>query len=474
MKIKTGQWAGKFSKWRVHIAIIFTSVCISGVLTHFEQQMYISKSVVYLQISGLQRIVYQGPVRGDVRVKNFQAQQKALEETRKRAATYIYLMNSDATRNAISKQLNRELKSTDYWVYLPANNILVVSARAKTPSESDQLSDALVDRLFGLIKKLEGIGFNEKYVIPLYPIKVQPAKTADVPEFPVPWRNLLLGLYLGILLSVLWEKYLRLKKPALNDVALLQNLMGMPCIGLVSRLQGTVGSDSSTSANEHDLLRRQISHIRSSLLHHKNQEPAQLVLMTSLAAGDGTTFVAINLVRSVASLEKKVCYIEIRVPGSDGQVQGSGITSTNLTSLLIETNFDQLTKNLENAENSFFGHLDLHALTSQEMALSSGFQDFLKILRENFDFILLDFPSITTFSDTLVVAAQSDATVIVMNHDQIDREQISNTLRRLHLGGIVPVGFIINHSRVLENEAWNTSEASKHFGNLEKAQAASA
>jgi capsular exopolysaccharide synthesis family protein len=76
------------------------------------------------------------------------------------------------------------------------------------------------------------------------------------------------------------------------------------------------------------------------------------------------------------------------------------------------------------------------------------FARFLATAREGFDYVLLDSPPLQVVSDGIVLAAQADSTLLVMDPRATRRAQLQQAVRSLEDAGVVILGIIMNNVEV--------------------------
>jgi capsular exopolysaccharide synthesis family protein len=77
-----------------------------------------------------------------------------------------------------------------------------------------------------------------------------------------------------------------------------------------------------------------------------------------------------------------------------------------------------------------------------ELIGSTKFRDLLDTLKRAYDWVLVDSPPVSTLADSVVLASMADMMILVIKHNQNDRDLIRRSLKRLrdidvHVGGAV-------------------------------------
>ena len=239
--------------------------------------------------------------------------------------------------------------------------------------------------------------------------KVQVNGGSDLPK-----RNiiLLIALVLGIAIpffAILLLFFLKNKVETRND---LEKSTKFPVLGEIP------------TVNNEEALRT----LRTNLLLHL-KENQKTILVTSNAVGDGKTFTAIHLAEGLARLDKKVvlCDLNLRRPGvakalsitdksgASELLNNGHFTASDIHSQLVKADgFDVLVAGKPD---------QVHP--SDLLARNSLIQ-LLDILKSQYDYVIIDTPSLEGCSDTYQIATQADATCFVVKADHTLKSDVKN------------------------------------------------
>ena len=153
------------------------------------------------------------------------------------------------------------------------------------------------------------------------------------------------------------------------------------------------------------------------------QGDQKVILFTSSTSGEGKTFNAANLAVSFALLGKKVilCGLDIRKPAL-GRLFGISDRFDGITSLLT---LDKVTKESLKKQITKSGvndNLDLLLAgptppNPTELLARENFGDIVKMLREQYDYVIFDTAPVGLVTDTLQIGQHADITVFVCRAD---------------------------------------------------------
>ncbi len=173
----------------------------------------------------------------------------------------------------------------------------------------------------------------------------------------------------------------------------------------------------------------------------------KIVYVTSTVKGEGKTFVSVNLALSVAKAKSKSIIIgaDIRNP----QLQRYNPSRKGLAGL-TEFLFDENTQLSEiTHESSFNPHLDVIYSGSippnpTELLSNNRFGELLDLLKDSYEYIIVDTAPLMLVTDTLLVSDYADATVYVSRSRYTEKRLIEFANKLIDAKRIKNVGFVIN------------------------------
>lgn len=188
--------------------------------------------------------------------------------------------------------------------------------------------------------------------------------------------------------------------------------------------------------------------LRSKMQFFIKDNRVPTILITSTMPEDGKTFTAINLASVYSLLGKKTILIgyDLRKPKifNDFNLTNEKGVSTwligedGISDIIQETSF----KNL-----SVIPAGPLPPNPSELTALSKT-AELLKVLKEAYDYIIIDSSPIGIVSDTFHLASLADVTLLVTRPGKTLRDMLENTLHEINTSNIKGVGLVINDIQV--------------------------
>ena len=229
-----------------------------------------------------------------------------------------------------------------------------------------------------------------------------------------------IGFALPLLICFLIQ-ILRYKIEGHDDVARLTRL---PIVADVA-----VASDSVKTAAGivvHENKNNQIDEIFRSMrtniqfMMHSSQKA---ILFTSTTSGEGKTFNAANLAVSFALLGKKVVLmgLDIRKPAL-GRLFEIADRQNGITTLLVKDNLTREDVRKQIRPSGVNANLDLLLAgptppNPTELLARQSMEKIMEVLREDYDYIILDTAPVGLVTDTLQIAKYTDVTCVVCRAD---------------------------------------------------------
>jgi capsular exopolysaccharide synthesis family protein len=186
--------------------------------------------------------------------------------------------------------------------------------------------------------------------------------------------------------------------------------------------------------------------LRTALLFSSPAAPPQVILVTSAAAGEGKTVTALNLASTLADAGRRVLLIDVdlRHPGCH-EVLGARLSPGLSSYLAGGVDLDEVVREVASPRIAFLsaGPPPAHPA---ELIGSDRMREALALVREHFDFVILDSPPVLPVTDAVLLARLADAVVLVMNGRKSPREFVRRARDQLlHVGGNV-IGVVVNNA----------------------------
>jgi capsular exopolysaccharide synthesis family protein len=187
--------------------------------------------------------------------------------------------------------------------------------------------------------------------------------------------------------------------------------------------------------------------LRTSLLYSRVDAPPKVILVTSAGPREGKSTVCANLSVVLAQSHKNTLVVDcdLRRPALH---QLFGLRNIwGLASILLGE------RGLHEVCSDVLPGLKFAAAgpippDPAEVLGSRRFAEFLAEVRESFDHVLIDCPPVQAVSDPLILAAQADGVLLVMDVQETRKMPFAQAIRKLDAVGAVVLGAVVNNVEV--------------------------
>jgi tyrosine-protein kinase Etk/Wzc len=256
---------------------------------------------------------------------------------------------------------------------------------------------------------------------------------------PIPIRVQFIGIFAGLSIPFLLI-FLNLIFKTKLDYEDIQLFTNIPVVGNIPRSLDdsnlvVLENPSSSIAEAYRLM-------RSKMQFFTKQSNCPVILITSSMPTEGKTFTAINLASAYSLLGKKTILLgfDLRIPKiykdfnlhNDSGISTWLIGKDKIENLIQKTSYDNLW---------IIPSGPVPPNPSELIALEKT-RELFEILREKFDYIILDTSPIGFVSDTFHLASHADACILVVRPGTTIKELFESTLHEI--SGLNGLSLVIN------------------------------
>jgi capsular exopolysaccharide synthesis family protein len=177
----------------------------------------------------------------------------------------------------------------------------------------------------------------------------------------------------------------------------------------------------------------------------QSHEPARLVVFAGIDHGNGCSRICASVARTLAKhAQRPVCLVEANfrsptIPELFGEGNHHGFTEA----LLQRGTISDFVKPSA-SDNLWLLTSGTLAVDSANLLTSERLQDRLKELREEFEFVVIDAPPLTLYSDAIAVGQLADGLVLVLEADSTRRKAAQAAVDTLRSSKIDILAAVLN------------------------------
>lgn len=251
----------------------------------------------------------------------------------------------------------------------------------------------------------------------------------------------LFGLFIPLLIvfvRVFFETKIR-------DVKELERITPIPVLGVIGRSH--VGTNLAVLDKPKSAISEGFRNLRSSLQFIYKQQGivgAKTVLLTSSVSGEGKTFCSINLASVFALSDKKTVLVglDLRKPKISGDFNIDN--SRGVVNFLInDASIDEI------IHKSDVEYLDIIPSgpippNPSELLMGERLEELINILKERYDYIILDSPPLGLVADSLELIKYVDATLYIARYNYTHKNMFTFVNEKYKRGEIKNISVVFN------------------------------
>lgn len=276
-------------------------------------------------------------------------------------------------------------------------------------------------------------------------VQVERATPPTLPVQAGPLRNIILGAFIGLLLTGVIAFTLEYMDDTLKTPQDVASVLGLPVVGYVVNESSMDKSEGTpyVSANPRSPMAETFRTLRTNLEFASVDKPLKTILVTSPGASEGKTTVATNLAAVMAQANKRVILLEgdlrrPRVHRALGMTNQVGLS-------------DVFRGQMDIRDVARYSKVkDLAVITSgslppnpAELLGSARMVQILARLVESASVVIIDSPPFVV-ADSTVLAAKVDGVLLVIQPGKTHAEAARTMLAQLDRAGAHVVGVVLN------------------------------
>jgi capsular exopolysaccharide synthesis family protein len=234
------------------------------------------------------------------------------------------------------------------------------------------------------------------------------------------------------------EIHRRLQLPVLGSTPRLRRARRRR--GLSKRIHRRIHAYYRPESRQADAFRA----MRIAIQARMKRDGCKLLQVTGARERDGASTLVANLAVSLANSGKNVLIVDadLRQPR---QHQYFGIPNdVGLTDVLSEDAAVEQTFRRTEVPSLWILPAGTRSPDAAELLSSARFEQFLEVVRDQFDIVLIDTPGVLAASDSCVVAQFADKVILVVKNSRRSRREVDQAIGMLRIVNAPILGIVMN------------------------------
>lgn len=322
------------------------------------------------------------------------------------------LENISASRERISKNvqyIGRELDG--------ANQILSALPAAEKDMVSLRRDFEINEKVYSFLseKKLEA-QISRSSIMPGAVI-IERAQVNYGPVSPNEKSLYRTAIFGGILAGIGLIILLRLLNPFIYDKETVESLTTVPIIGVIRKFPDNIDANNRqilSLSRPKSIFAESVRSVRTNLSFLASDKKSKVICVTSEVAGEGKSFVAVNLASTLALIDKKVVVIAADLRRSRLHHTFDIDNKNGLSNYLAgQTTVDDIILKTEH-ENLWFIPSGIVPPNPSELLHHERMRKLITDLQQQFDIIMIDTAPVGLVSDSVPLIRMSDVNIFVI------------------------------------------------------------
>ncbi len=192
----------------------------------------------------------------------------------------------------------------------------------------------------------------------------------------------------------------------------------------------------------------------------------KVIALTSTVPNEGKSSVSFNLARCFAEDHKTVCFVDADIRKSvivaryerDREVPG-------LTHFLTkQARLSDVICIVEEIPDLYMIFTGTVAPNPSELLGSDRFAEMIKVLREKFDYVIIDCPPLGSVIDAALVAERADGVILVVESDSISYRFVQKSKEQLDKSGCRILGAVLNKVPIQSGKGYYGKYYGRYYG----------
>ena len=423
------------SRWIALVAFALVGLIAGAVYTLATPQQFTAESELFVSVAGVDNTsdLAQGGAFSQQQARNYS--QIATKELVLGPVISSLGLNSSVKTLALSVSATVPLNTSIISI------VVTDGSSARAAIIANAIATSLVDEVTKLVpKKSDGTT----------PVRLKPVQQATAPSEPSAPNagiSLLLGLLAGLVIGFSFIILREMASTRVRSTDQILELTDAPVLATVINDRGAARSPLLNAELLNDVRSEEFRQLRTSLLTNEGTEAPHVILVTSSIPREGKSLTAANLAIAMAATGRTVCLVDadLRTPVIAGLF---GVDSTRVGLADVIANEMDVADALQRWGSTTLSILPAGSVlpNASELIGSSAAVSLIARLRQEFEFIVIDSPSLLPVTDSAVLAGIVRSTLLVVGAGWVEARELRRSLDLLDSADGSLIGTVFNRA----------------------------
>lgn len=358
------------------------------------------------------------------------------------ADKYYGLLDSEIFRQLVWENVEGDRQPADKLTIVSeeASNLIFLEGESTSPKRAFSIAKSAINNYKKMINYSQDSYFLDTFSLPNAEQIQEKSNRSFLLAAAVSGLVLTLGIFLVALSYIFSDKVYTIEqaKRKINGrfigsiAAQKKDKKGKVVISQISTPAAIV-KDYQKTAISIDYSMRQAQH--------------NVLLISSVNPGEGKSTAALNLAIALHQLNRKVLLLDLdlRHPKLAEYAHVEVTESTEISQLLLEKKPQKIKQYIKQHEDLGIDYIfGKKAIFHEEPAVIERLEQFLKVLKREYDYIIIDTSPIGIVKETYLKASLAEEILLVVRQGTTNADQVNKVIEDMRLSNLSLIGFILN------------------------------
>jgi capsular exopolysaccharide synthesis family protein len=292
---------------------------------------------------------------------------------------------------------------------------------------------------------------------------------AERPQYPVSPRkalNFVLALVGGAFLAFGFAFFFEYVDSRIKSPDEVKAYLGLPSLGMVPALDAKAlkGRDPLINGGVPPNFSEAFRALRTNVLFSCADEGSRSLVITSTGPGEGKTMVAANLAIGFAQAGQRVILIDADMRRPRVHAMFRLTQEPGLSNLMVGHSTPSASIRKSGVPGLWLLPAGRIPPNPAELLGSQRFKDFVRLLGEHFDSVIIDSPPIMAVTDAAIAASAATGIVFVVGAEMTSRYAARAAIEQLEKGRPTFLGAVLNRVELERNAYYYSSYYRREYG----------